>query len=315
MTCPIPVSSCLDWTFYQLMKFDLESLRALVSVADTGSMTITAEILGVSQSAVSWKLKRLQERAGATLYRRDGRSVVLTDAGQELASIGREMLALHDQAVGQFESIGLRGRVHIGATERLAGPLISDVAPWVRRNAPDIDMRVRVDQPLRVLSLLDAEEIDLAVLSMPEASLLESDVVLWRDTLQWTCGRGSEFSESGPLPIVTFGHHCSFAELGLRLLREAGIAHDVVLEVISAQGMRDALSSGVGIALWNVSELDERHQRYTLPGDRAATASNPGDVVGVVRWKPLDEGAEPDPLHAAIVERVREAWLARSEAA
>ena len=50
------------------MKFDLESLRALVSVADTGSMTTTAEILNVSQSAVSWKLKRLQERAGAVSY-------------------------------------------------------------------------------------------------------------------------------------------------------------------------------------------------------------------------------------------------------
>ena len=293
------------------MKFDLESLRALVSVADTGSMTTTAEILNVSQSAVSWKLKRLQERAGVPLYRREGRSVVLTDAGRDLTSVGRQMLALHDQAVGQFESIGLRGRVHIGATERMAGPLISDVAPWVRRNAPDIQLRVRVDQPLRVLDRLAASEIDLAALSIPEESLLDSDVVLWRDQLQWTQGRGSDFSDADPVPIVTFGHHCSFAELGLRHLREAGIAHEVVLEVISHEGMRDALAAGVGVALWNVSELDERHGQYLMPN----TVSDPGDVVGVVRTGPGAAQGDGDPLHAAIIERIREASLGGALAA
>ena len=293
------------------MKFDLESLRALVSVADTGSMTTTAEILNVSQSAVSWKLKRLQERAGAPLYRREGRSVVLTDAGQDLATISREMLSLHDQAVGQFESIGLRGRVHIGATERLAGPLIADVAPWVRRNAPDIELRVRVDQPLRVLDRLAAAEIDLAALPVPEESLLDSDVVLWRDRLQWARGSDTDFSGVGPLPIVTFGHHCSFAELGLRQLRAAGIAHEVVLEVISHEGMRDALASGVGVALWNLRELDERHAEFAMPAD----VPDPGDVVGVVRSGALVGVADPDPLHSAIIERIREATLGRLQAA
>jgi DNA-binding transcriptional LysR family regulator len=293
------------------MKFDLESLRTLVSVDDTASMTTTAGILNISQSAVSWKLKRLQERAGVPLYRREGRSVVLTDAGRELASIGREMLALHAQAVGQFESIGLRGRVHIGATERLAGPLISDVAPWIRRNAPDIELRVRVDQPLRVLDRLASAEIDLAAVSLPEESLLESDVVLWRDQLQWTQGRDADYSEADPLPIVTFGQHCSFADLGLRHLRGAGVAHEVVLEVISHEGMRDALASGLGVALWNLSELDDRHVRCQLPVD----VPEPGDVVGVVRSRPNDADTDPDPLQAAIIERIREANLGRSEAA
>lgn len=293
------------------MKFDLESLRALVSVADTGSMTTTAGVLTISQSAVSWKLKRLQERAGVPLYRREGRSVVLTDAGRELASIGREMLALHAQAVGQFESIGLRGRVHIGATERLAGPLISDVAPWMRRNAPDIEMRIRVDQPLRIIDRLESAEIDLAALSIPQESLLDTDVVLWRDQLQWTQSRDADYSDADLLPIVTFGEHCSFADLGLRHLRAAGVRHEVVLEVISREGMRDALASGVGVALWNLSELDERHVRCDLSDD----LPEPGDVVGVVRARRLAGDAEPDPLQAAIIERIREANLGRSEAA
>ena len=82
--------------------------------------------------------------------------------------------------------------------------------------------------------------------------------------LQWTQGRDTDYSDADLLPIVTFGEHCSFADLGLRHLRAAGVRHEVVLEVISCEGMRDALASGVGVALWNVSELDERHVRCDL---------------------------------------------------
>ena len=134
-------------------------------------------------------------------------------------------------------------------------------------------------------------EIDLAALSLPEESLLDSDVVLWRDRLQWTQGRDTDYSDADLLPIVTFGEHCSFADLGLRHLRAAGVRHEVVLEVISREGMRDALASGVGVALWNVSELDERHVRCDL----STEVPEPGDVVGVVRARRLDGDAEPDP--------------------
>ncbi|MDG1367149.1 MAG: hypothetical protein P8P85_08840, partial [Acidimicrobiales bacterium] len=78
-----------------------------------------------------------------------------------------------------------------------------------------------------------------------------------------------------------------------------------------AAWLRDALASGVGVALWNVSELDERHVRCQLPAD----VPEPGDVVGVVRARRLDGDAEPDLLQAAIIERIREANLGRSEAA
>ena len=51
-------------------------------------------------------------------------------------------------------------------------------------------------------------------------------------------GRDTDYSDADLLPIVTFGEHCSFADLGLRHLRAAGVRHEVVLEVISREGMR-----------------------------------------------------------------------------
>ena len=73
------------------MKFDIDSLRTLRTVADTGSLQAAAEQLCLSRSAVSWKLKRLQERTGCTLLRKEGRRLRLTDDGHELLAYGRQI--------------------------------------------------------------------------------------------------------------------------------------------------------------------------------------------------------------------------------
>ena len=46
------------------MQLDVESLRTFAAVLDQGTMTAAGESLGMSQSAVSWKIKRLEERVG-----------------------------------------------------------------------------------------------------------------------------------------------------------------------------------------------------------------------------------------------------------
>ena len=89
------------------MKFDIDSLRTLQTVADTGSLQAAADQLCLSRSAVSWKLKRLQERTGCTLLRKDGRRVRLTDDGQELLAYGRQILDAHDAAAGGL-FVGIR---------------------------------------------------------------------------------------------------------------------------------------------------------------------------------------------------------------
>ena len=57
------------------LHLDVESLRAYLAVLDTGGMTRAAERLGMTQSAVSWKIKRLEERLGRPLLIRDGHAV------------------------------------------------------------------------------------------------------------------------------------------------------------------------------------------------------------------------------------------------
>src|SRR5262249_60619522 len=78
--------------------FDMDALRTIVVGSDLGSFARAASQLGRSQSAVSMQLKKLEQQAGRALFRRDGRGLVPTEAGDALLAHPRRIIALNDQA-------------------------------------------------------------------------------------------------------------------------------------------------------------------------------------------------------------------------
>ena len=83
----------------QLANLDIDVLRTLAVAMDLGGFSKAAERLGRSQSAVSLQMRRLEERVGRPLFRREGRRLALTDAGDVVLGYARQILELNDQAV------------------------------------------------------------------------------------------------------------------------------------------------------------------------------------------------------------------------
>lgn len=75
---------------------DLDLLPTLVALADTGSLTLAGRRRGLSQPAVHQQLARLAEQVGHPLYRREGRALVLSAAGERLVGLGRRILGDRD---------------------------------------------------------------------------------------------------------------------------------------------------------------------------------------------------------------------------
>jgi DNA-binding transcriptional LysR family regulator len=80
---------------------DLDLLPALVALAETGTLTAAGRRLGLTQPAVHQQLSRLAEQAGASLYRREGRGLVLLPAGRRLAALGRDVRRVTDEALAE----------------------------------------------------------------------------------------------------------------------------------------------------------------------------------------------------------------------
>ena len=65
-------------------NLDTSLLRAFVAVAETAGMTSAANVLHLTQAAVSQQIKRLEDRLGCTVLERDGRTSKLTEDGERL---------------------------------------------------------------------------------------------------------------------------------------------------------------------------------------------------------------------------------------
>ncbi len=149
----------------------LNQLRMYLEVARTGSVREAAEVLVVSQPAVSAALAGLQREVGVPLVARNGRGLVLTEAGTELAIYGRRVFALMAEGTqrarqaAKFEPRRLRIAAVTTAAEYLAPELLRQF----REREPELDVELEVGNHARVWDRLGHWEVDLVLAGRPPA--------------------------------------------------------------------------------------------------------------------------------------------------
>ncbi len=146
-------------------QLDLQSIRIVRAIADSGSITSAARMLGYSQPAVSQHLQRAEIRLGVPLVSRVGRSVRLTEAGQVLARHARVISSALDAAAGDLADLaGLRaGTVRLAAFPTASSTIVPRLLALVSEQHPGIRVTYVEAQPPQAVSMLRDGSIDLAV--------------------------------------------------------------------------------------------------------------------------------------------------------
>ncbi len=146
-------------------------LRTFLAVVDAGSVSDAADLLVVSQSAVSSSLAGLQRELGVRLLERHGRGVRLTAQGVIYADYAQRILGLIDEALISVRDADRpqRGHVRLGAVPTAAEHVIPSYLTTFRRRYPEaqvsLDVRSRDDMFRRLVS----HEVDLVVAGRPPA--------------------------------------------------------------------------------------------------------------------------------------------------
>jgi LysR family transcriptional regulator for metE and metH len=143
---------------------------AIVQAVDKhGSLTAAADILCVTQSALSHSMKKLEQQLGADVWLREGRSLRLTQAGQYLLAVANRVLpqlALAEERLGQYAQ-GERGALRIGMECHPCYQwLLKVVSPYLAR-WPDVDVDVKQKFQFGGIGALFGYEIDLLVTPDP----------------------------------------------------------------------------------------------------------------------------------------------------
>lgn len=140
-----------------------------LEIARTGSVREAAEMLVVSQPAVSAALASLQREIGAPLVARSGRGLVLTQGGAELAIYGRRIFALIEEGTqsARQASKTVSRRLRIAAVTTAAEYLAPELLRRFREREPALDVELEVGNHQRVWDRLAHWEVDLVLAGRP----------------------------------------------------------------------------------------------------------------------------------------------------
>jgi len=146
-------------------RLDLQSVRIVRAIAETGTITGAARALGYSQPAVSQHLQRTEARLGMTLVTRVGRSVRLTEAGALLARHALTITSALDAAEGELADLaGLRtGTVRLAAFPTASSTIVPRLLARMSALHPGIRITYIEAQPPEAVAMLRDGSIDLAI--------------------------------------------------------------------------------------------------------------------------------------------------------
>lgn len=232
-------------------RLEIDSLRALLAVIRCGGVTRAAEQLGLSQSAVSHKMRRLEQSLGCELLARRAGGPLLTEAGERLRKYAQRMVELHDEAIADLGRKQLAGTVRLGMTEDTATSDFARILGRFTRLYPDVSVHTRTGQSLNVQNWLNAGELDIAVIQVFETDVQPDDLVLFEDTLHWVKSSDFDFDPSASVPFLAFDENCFYRQWGFGDGLANGHRLNTVLECPSAAGIQSAVRSGLGLALLN----------------------------------------------------------------
>lgn len=228
-----------------MKAIDVDAVKAFVLAADLQSFTRAADVLGTTQSAVSLKLRRLEDQLGRRLLERTPRHVRLSAEGLAFLGIARELVSAHDRAVGAFEVE--RRRLAIGISHLLVGGELPSLLRRMRDHDPGLLVEMRVAGTRELMQAYERGELD-AVLALRPEDRRKQGRAAFVETFSWFAAVGWERQANQPLPLATQGESCRIRAVAIRALDKAGIEWSEVFVGKGAAILGAAAAGGLAVA-------------------------------------------------------------------
>lgn len=238
-------------------NFDVAALRSLVAGIDLGSFARAADRVGRSTSAVSAQLRKLEEQAGAPLFRKSGRGLALTDAGETLLDYARRIIELNDEAANAVRGAELNGWMRLGMQEDFGEAMLPEVLGRFARAHPKVRIEARVARNVELLARIGAHELDFALvwgdaaLAAPDPRAGVSRELVADAPMRWIGAATAPWTRQAgePLPLVAFDRPCAFFSAATAALDRARIPWRIAFTSPSLAGLWAAAAAGLGLTV------------------------------------------------------------------
>ncbi|MEM7068137.1 MAG: LysR family transcriptional regulator [Pseudomonadota bacterium] len=235
---------------------DLDLLKTLVAIAETGNFSSAAERVFRTPSAVSMQVKKMEEIIGKPVFVRDSRSVTLTNDGVLLLEHARRVLALNNQIMANFISPDITGEIRIGAGDDFAERLLPGMLRQFNQTHPCVVVEVVMENSNELIAKIDEGTVDLAIVTCNAGySADDRTEKLLTENLVWAMRKGGIAAEQRPLPISVWEEGCVWRKAAMDALEKAGIDYRVAFRSAYIGGQKAAVLSDLAISPLPVSSL------------------------------------------------------------
>ncbi|MEI2416253.1 LysR family transcriptional regulator [Orrella sp. JC864] len=233
----------------------IREFRTFAAVARMGSFTAAGQALGLTQSAVSAQIRRLEAFLGMDLFDRTARSSELNAAGRDMLVQVEQVLAQVDRMVSHAGLGQVSGTLRIGAIASIQQGLLVRALKRMRAGQPEVRVRIVPGVSLGLLAQAGSGEVDLAVMIKPPfalppelgwRTLLREPIVLlapagtplrpWREM-------------AASQPFIRYEKASFGGRVVDNLLRKHNVAVRDVIELDEIEAIANMVREGLGVAL------------------------------------------------------------------
>lgn len=249
---------------------EIHQLKAFIAIAESGTFSRAALRLAIAQPILSRKIKQLEDELGTELFHRNGRGVVLSEAGKLLEQYARGILETTESARTAIQALGVSpvGQVVIGIPSSIATVLAVDLVHEFRAAFPSVSLKIMEGYSGHVVEWLTAGRLDIAVLyDAPglKVNTLQTDPVLTDELFLIGAVNDRARLGAGPVPVSRLAQIplvLPSRPHGIRVLVDdalstLGLKANVQLEIDAMHTMLNLAEKGLGYTILSASSVLE----------------------------------------------------------
>ncbi|MEU9012052.1 LysR family transcriptional regulator [Streptomyces sp. NPDC048479] len=272
-------------------NLDVNQLRTLSTIMETGSFRRAADALALTQPAVSYHIRRLEAVLHGPVFVRTRGRLELSDAGEELLFYARKILTVNDEAMARLTAPRNDLRLTIGVSEQLEDAL-QDLLVGLTRTLPRVTLTARIGASEHIAARTAEQETDVAVII--GRSRGERSRSLGSLQLAWYAHDAASLAAGRSIPMVLPAEPCNTRTHIVSALNSQGVPWHVAYEGPDLAGLRAATRAGLGV----IGLLANSGEKWNLtPVPRGMLPFHPGPVPVSFIYAP---GTPADVVEAAF---------------
>ncbi len=252
-------------------------LQVFYTVAKVLSFTKAAETLHMTQPAVTFQVKQLEEQFNTRLFDRTHNKISLTEAGRIVYGYAENILELYERMYNEVLEITgeVSGSLLIGASTTIAEYMLPCLLGAFKQQFPEVNIRLQVGNTDAIVTMVENNLVDLGLVEAPvynknlevEVCRIDEMVLAVPPDHPLASRREVSVEEIRRYEYITREEGSGTRAVIDQYLKEQGLSYsdlDVVLELGSPEAIKMAIEAGVGIAIVSRTTLRKELKLGTL---------------------------------------------------